>query len=220
MFMSTRAGIFTVAALVACVSLAQGVVSRPISEAPAGTVESRPLSLAKSEAAGAQACAFAFIPMLETPAATWEVTAFRFNLLIGSHHSVRGFDLGLLANMTDYELSGFALAGLFNDCGLSDGAFTVAGVFNHASWNYKGLQLAAALNDSEGAFTGVQVALCNYTPRLSGLQVGAVNVIERGRGLQVGVVNTSDVLYGAQIGVINIITHSSVPFLPVFNCAF
>ena len=55
MFMSTRAGIFTVAALVACVSLAQGVVSRPISEAPAGTVESRPLSLAKSEAAGAQA---------------------------------------------------------------------------------------------------------------------------------------------------------------------
>ena len=82
------------------------------------------------------------------------------------------------------------------------------------------MRLAAALNDSEGAFNGVQVALCNYTPRLTGLQVGAVNVIERGRGLQVGVVNTSDVLYGAQIGVINIITHSSVPFLPVFNCAF
>ena len=112
------------AAVVASVSLAQGVVSRPISEASASTVESRPLSFAKTEAAGAQACAFAFLPMLETPAATWDVTAFRFNLLIGSHHSVRGFDLGLLANMTDYELSGFALAGLFNDCGLSDGAFT------------------------------------------------------------------------------------------------
>ena len=69
MFMSTRAGIFTVAALVACVSLAQGVVSRPISEAPAGNVESRPISLAKSEAAGRQACAFAFLPMLETPEA-------------------------------------------------------------------------------------------------------------------------------------------------------
>ena len=145
--MSTRAEIFMVATVVACVSLAQGVVSRPISAAPAGTVESRPISLAKSEAAGRQACAFAFLPMLETPEATWDVTAFRFNLLIGSHHSVRGFDLGLLANMTDYELSGFALAGLFNDCGLSDGAFTVAGVFNHAPWNYKGLQLAAALND-------------------------------------------------------------------------
>lgn len=220
MFMSTRVGIFVVAAATACVSLAQEVVSQPISEAAAGVVESRKLSLAKSEAAGAQACAFAFIPMLETPDATWDVTAFRFNLLIGSHHSVRGFDLGLLANITEYEFSGLALAGLFNDCGMSDGAFAVAGVFNHASWNYKGLQLAGALNDSEGAFTGLQVALCNYAPRLTGLQVGAVNVIERGRGMQIGVVNTSDVLYGAQIGVINIITHSSVPFLPIFNCAF
>lgn len=217
---SIRVGIFAAAAVSACISLAQGVVSRPISESAPETIVSRPLSLAKSEAEGVQACAFAFIPMLETPESTWDVTAFRFNLLIGSHHSVYGFDLGLLANLTDYELSGLALAGLFNDCGLSDGAFAVAGVFNHASWNYKGLQLAGALNDSEGAFTGLQVALCNYAPRLTGLQIGAVNVVERGRGVQVGVVNTSDVLYGTQIGVINIITHSSFPFMPVINCAF
>ena len=220
MAMLTRARIFAVVVVSACASFAQGVVSQPISEASDEGVETRPLTLAKSQAAGAQACAFAFIPMLETPDATWDVTAFRFNLLIGSHHSVSGFDLGLLANITEYEFSGLALAGLFNDCGLSDGAFAVAGLFNHASWNYKGLQLAGALNDSESAFTGLQVAFCNYTPRLTGLQIGAVNVIERGRGVQVGVVNTSDVLYGTQIGVINIITHSSYPFMPIINCAF
>ena len=203
---------------------AQGVVTRPITPQVEpenkSSVEFRPISLNRDPAAGVQPLAFSLLPALETPAPDWAVSAFRFNLLIGQHHSVSGVDFGLLANLTDDELSAFSLAGLFNDCGMSDSAFTLAGVFNHASWDFTGLQIAAGMNYVEGVMTGVQVSIYNRTPRLSGLQVGAVNVIEKGVGMQVGVINSADVLRGVQIGAINLIHQSSFPFWPIVNCAF
>lgn len=186
-----------------------------------GGVETRPLEYSPAgEPAGREAVAFSLLPGLETPDPDWAVDAFRFNVLVGRHHSVRGADLGLLGNLVDNDFSGFAVALGFNDCGRADSAFSLAGVFNHASWNYSGLQFALGMNDVEGVMTGVQVSLYNRASRLTGLQFGAINFTERGKGVQIGIVNSTDLLRGGQIGVINIISQSSFPFWPIVNFSF
>ena len=172
------------------------------------------------EMVGEQPFGFAVMPKVETPDETWDVVFFRLNLFVGCHRSVYGFDVGILGNMANHEMSGLEIAGLFNDIGLSEGALQIAGILNHADWNFSGLQLAAGFNWTEGAFNGLGISLANKVGRLSGDQIGAFNFAEKGSGLQIGAVNFSDQLEGFQIGLININRDSSVPVFPVLNFAF
>lgn len=169
---------------------------------------------------GESAAAFSIVPQLSWPSSDYDVRWFRFNLLMGSHRSVRGFDLGLLGNMADCESSGLSFAGLFNTTGQSAGAVHLAGLFNYSSWDFSGVQLAAALSWTEGVHTGVQFGVATSAGRLRGLQLGVVNCAEQGAGVQLGVVNTSDRMTGLQLGLLNINLDSSVPVLPLINFAF
>ena len=172
------------------------------------------------ERVGEQPFGFAVMPKVETPDETWDVVFFRLNLFVGSHRCVYGFDLGILGNMANHEMSGLEIAGLFNNIGMSEGALQIAGILNHADWNFSGLQLAAGFNWTEGAFSGLGISLANKVGRLSGVQIGAFNFAEKGSGLQIGAVNFSEQLEGFQIGLININRDSSVPVFPVLNFAF
>lgn len=170
--------------------------------------------------AGEQPFAFAMMPQVETPDRKWDSVLFRFNLFVGAHRSVYWFDIGVLGNITDYEMSGLGIACLFNNTGMAPAAFHIAGAVNHCSWNFNGLQLAAGFNWTEGAFSGLQISCVNSAGRLSGMQVGLANVVEQGTGAQIGVINVADRLEGLQIGIANINRDSAVPFFPVVNFAF
>ena len=183
-------------------------------------MKTREIHLHRAPTAGVRPCAITLVPGLEFPSSEWTVSVFRFNALLGRHHSVSGVDFGVIGNFVDYDLTGFGFSAGFNDCGMSDSAFMLAGLFNHAFWNYRGLQVAGGGNVAEGGAVGAQLAVFNSAERLSGLQLGAVNVTSSGSGVQVGVINVAERLKGAQIGAFNIIRESPFPFLPVINCAF
>ena len=138
---------------------------------------------------GSAIAAFGIAPVLEWPAADYEITGFRFNIFAGEHIDVYGFDLGIFGNFVKREIGGLQIAGLFNVAGEADCA----------------VQVATACNYCKGDFGGVQL--------------GLVNVTEKGRGLQVGLVNRANLLYGVQIGLANFIDASPVRFFPVVNCA-
>lgn len=201
----------------------QAVVKRGVynrEPAVVSEIRTREVQLHREPTAGIQSCAIALVPGLEVPSPEWSITAFRFDVLLGRHHSVSGVDFGIVGNLVDYDLAGFGFAAGFNDCGMADSAFQLAGVFNHVSWNYRGLQVAGGANVVEGELTGMQMAVFNSAERLKGLQLGAINSTTCGSGVQVGVINTTERLKGVQIGAINIIRESSFPFLPIINCAF
>ena len=170
--------------------------------------------------AGEQPFAFALMPQVETPDRTWDSVFFRLNLFVGAHRSVDWFDIGVLGNIADYEMSGLGIACLFNNTGMAPAAFHIAGAVNHCSWNFSGLQLAAGFNWTEGAFSGLQLSCVNSAGRLSGMQVGLSNVAEQGAGAQIGVINVSDRLEGLQIGIVNVNRDSAVPVSPIVNFAF
>ena len=169
---------------------------------------------------GEQPFAFSIMPPAQTPDRTWDSVFFRLNLFTGAHRSVYWFDIGILGNITDYEMSGLGIAGLFNNTGTAPAAFHIAGAVNYCQWNFDGLQLALGFNWTEGAFSGLQLSCVNSAGRLNGLQVGLFNAAEKGAGVQVGVINRSDRLEGLQIGLFNVNRDSSLPFSPIINFAF
>ena len=142
------------------------------------------------EVAGSSYVAFALAPLVELPSREYDVSGFRFSLLVGEHTDVYGLDIGLLGSMVKREVGGIQLSGLFNVIGESSGV----------------LQVAAAVNNCRGSFAGVQV--------------GAINIVEKGCGVQIGFLNRANSLEGIQIGVLNFIENSSVPFLPLANLSF
>jgi hypothetical protein len=170
--------------------------------------------------AGEQPFAFAMMPQVETPDRTWDSVFFRFNLFVGAHRSVYWLDLGVLGNITDYEMSGLGIACLFNNTGMAPAAFHIAGAVNHCSWNFSGLQLSAGFNWTEGALSGLQLSCVNSAGRLNGMQVGLVNVAEQGAGAHIGVINVADRLEGLQIGLLNINRDSVISVSPFLNFAF
>lgn len=189
--------------------------------APEPIVQTREIKpLSERPMVGEQPFGFALMPKVETPHESWDVVVFRFNLFVGRHRCVYGFDLGVIGGMADQEMGGLEISGLYNSVGFSDGALQIAGIFNRADWNFSGLQLAAGFCWTEGAFSGLQIALANKVGRLGGVQIGAFNFAEKGAGLQVGAFNFSEQLEGFQIGVINVNRDSSVPMLPILNFAF
>ena len=170
--------------------------------------------------AGEQPFAFSVMSSVQTPDRTWDSVFFRFNLFAGAHRSVYWFDIGILGNITDYEMSGIGIAGIFNNAGMAPAAFHIAGIANYSQWNFNGLQLASGFNWTEGAFSGLQLSCVNSAGRLSGIQVGLFNEAEKGSGFQLGVINKSDRLEGLQIGLLNVNRDSTLSFSPIINFAF
>lgn len=207
-----------------CALLAGVLASRPAgAEVAVRSYQGQNVAVEVAQAGPAQGAVFAgvsLVPALECPSAAYAVHGFRFNFLVGRHHDVYGLDLGVLGNLVTRERGGVGLACLFNSCERSVGAFDIAGVFNNAYLGFDGLQFAAGMNWTEGVMAGAQVALVNMAGELAGIQLGAVNVSEKGGGLQIGIFNFSEQLSGFQLGLVNLNVDSSVPMLPLFNCAF
>lgn len=210
--------------IVVCALLAGMFASRPLNaEVAVRSYQGQNVAVEVAQVGSAQdafLAGVAFMPAIEWPSAQYAVHGFRLNFLIGRHHDVYGLDLGVLGNLVTHERGGGGLACLFNSCERSVGAFDIAGVFNKAYLGFDGLQFAAGLNWTEGVMGGAQVALVNMAGDLAGVQLGVVNVSEKGGGLQVGIVNFSEQLSGVQLGLVNLNMDSSVPMMPLFNCAF
>lgn len=155
---------------------------------------------------GTMPFAFAIAPAIEAPSQEWDVAVVRLSLLAGRHRAMYGLDLGILGNITDYEMNGLALGGLFNSVGESTGAVQIALLVNFAAFDFSGCQIAALYSATEGTMTGLQLGAANYAGKLSGIQFGLYNFAET--------------LNGLQIGVINLNKSSSVQFMPILNFGF
>ena len=164
--------------------------------------------------------AISLTPQLEAPSQKWDVMPLRLNILVGSHRTVQGLDLGVLGGFSDYKMNGLGIAGIFNSIGESEGALNIAGIVNFVAFDYSGCQISGIYSCTEGKHVGIQLAIGNFAGRLTGAQIGVFNRAEKGAGLQLGVINSSDCLKGVQIGVLNLNKSSAIPLLPIVNFAF
>jgi len=112
----------------------------------------------------------------------------------GGPSSMRGLQLGMLANLVAGEARGVQLAGLFNHTQANEG-LQLAGGANFSIGKVQGLQGAALFNRA-GSLKGVQISLVNVAGDVDGLQIGLVNVARRVRGASVGIVNVADDIDG------------------------
>lgn len=102
---------------------------------------------------------------------------------------LKGFQIGLGANVVDGTASGVQLAG----------------ALNHVSGDVTGAQLALGANIAQGTVRGLQDSfLFNRAGDLHGLQLAAVNVAGDVDGVQLGLVNVARRVRGAAIGLVNI----------------
>ena len=168
---------------------------------------------------GVYPCAFSIVPALEWPSQGCDVFLLRFNLLVGRHRTVKGFDFGVLGNRVSGESAGLQLAGVWNDCGASVGSLGVAAVANYAVYGWDGVQVAC-VNWTEGEMNGIQFGAVNMAGRDLGLQVGLCNRSGKSIGIQLGAINVSEALSGIQVGIINVNIASTVPVLPFVNIGF
>jgi hypothetical protein len=109
--------------------------------------------------------------------------------------SMRGLQLGFLANLVAGEVRGVQLGGLFNQTSGSVEGLQLAGGANFALGPVQGLRAAFAFNRA-ASVKGLQLGLVNVGGDVDGLQLGLVNVARRVRGASVGIVNVADDIEG------------------------
>jgi hypothetical protein len=109
--------------------------------------------------------------------------------------SMRGLQVGFLANLVAGEARGVQLAGLFNQTSGDVEGVQLAGGANFTLGRVQGLQGAFAFNRA-ASVRGLQLALVNVGGDVDGLQIGLVNVARRVRGASVGIVNVADDIEG------------------------
>lgn len=109
--------------------------------------------------------------------------------------SMRGLQLGFLANLVAGEVRGVQLGGLFNQTSGSVEGLQLAGGANFALGRVQGFQAAFAFNRA-ASVKGLQLGLVNVGGDVDGLQIGLVNVARRVRGASVGIVNVADDIEG------------------------
>jgi hypothetical protein len=93
---------------------------------------------------------------------------------------LKGFQIGLGANVVDGTASGVQLGG----------------ALNHVSGDVTGAQLSLGANIAQGAVRGLQFAAVNVAGDVDGVQLGLVNVARRVRGAAIGLVNIADDIDG------------------------
>jgi hypothetical protein len=103
--------------------------------------------------------------------------------------SVRGMQIGVVANLVDGQSHGLQIAGLLYQVG--SGA--------------RGAQLTLGGNFTAGELHGAQAALLfNRSGELHGLQLSPVNIAGDVDGVQIGLVNIARHVRGASVGLVNI----------------
>lgn len=123
---------------------------------------------------GTSFAAFGIVPGLSFPDANQEIGGFRFNLFVGEHVDVYGFDIGIFGNIVRREFNGLQIASLFNRIGESGGSLQIS-VFNRCDGYFSGLQVGGVNMAEKGA--GAQIGLLNVGNNFQGLQIGVVNLI-------------------------------------------
>lgn len=113
----------------------------------------------------------------------------------GAPSSMRGLELGFLANLVAGEARGVQFAGLFNQTSGDVEGLQLAGGANFALGRVQGVQGAFAFNRA-ASVKGLQLGLVNVGGDVDGLQIGLVNVARRVRGASVGIVNVADDIEG------------------------
>ena len=120
--------------------------------------------------------------------------AVSINLLVGTSHSLRGFEVGSLVNLESGDISGFQAAGLANVGLGSLSGFQAAGLINYLGGEARFFQSAGLVNVSSGMAGGQAAGLANVS-------------FGRARGAQMaGLFNwTFDEVQGAQLaGIFNV----------------
>lgn len=116
---------------------------------------------------------------------------FSFNIVAGYTGNVRKLEMGSVANIVRYNMTGVQMAGALNVVGRQTKGIQMAGGANinlgsadglimsgSTNINYKngnGLHIAGGFNATFGEFSGVQMAPFNYATRLRGTQIGVFN---------------------------------------------
>jgi hypothetical protein len=163
-----------------------------------------------------------FVPSVSTAEPDELVTeaTVSLNIIGGRIGAVRGFELGSVFNIEEWDVSGAQVAGTFN---------IVAG-------RVKGLQMAGAFNfcggksgqgivpdrwaRAEPAVFGAQIAPVNFClADVRGAQAGWVNVAELIDGVQLGTVNIAQDAWGIGLGVVNIAEAARGTAVGVVNIA-
>lgn len=169
------------------------------------------------------------IPPVQFPPEDFSVTGARFSVFWGNHHSVYGFDLGVIGNETTQNFVGMAVSGIFN---LNHGQTTVLGLqlagianVNTNKTAVYGLQIAGGINSNTAAasVTGLQLALigniCEHTD-IYGFQFALYNKAQSVYGVQIGLVNEASDLHGIQIGLVNFNHKGLFAVSPILNVGF
>lgn len=169
------------------------------------------------------------VPPVQFPSSDFDVAGVRFSLLWGSHRDVRGFDFGLVGNVTNQRFGGMSASGLFN---ITRGTTTALGLqlaglanVNSNKTSVYGLQLAGGINwnDAASRIVGLQIAaLGNISPHtdIYGLQIGLYNTANEVYGFQLGLINRAKSLHGIQIGLINFNYDGIFEVSPILNVGF
>ena len=168
---------------------------------------------------------FGFVGVLSEGMTGLQVTGFNLVDLA----SVKGFQLGVIANRDRDQISGIVNWNEDDSAGVQIGTINYGGEFTGlqfggVSWlcgNYVGVSFDAALI-ARNNFTGWSIAGFNYGLKdVSGAQMGGVNVAaESSSGLQFGLVNFAKHHEGLQLGLININSSGFLPCFPFVNFNF
>jgi hypothetical protein len=105
---------------------------------------------------------------------TYDVSGFRFSLLYGKNANLRGFDLGLVNELTGVG-EGFQL-GLGNM--VEDMSGLQIGLFNSTGTSSGGLCQIGLVNMGKDV-RGVQIGVFNMCDTISGVQIGLLNFINQ-----------------------------------------
>jgi hypothetical protein len=113
----------------------------------------------------------------------------------GAPASMRGLQVGVLANVVAGDTRGVQAAGLLNQVsGDTEGAQLSFGA-NLAQGSVEGLQGALLFNRA-GSMDGLQLSAVNVAGDVNGVQIGLVNIAHRVRGASIGLVNIADDIDG------------------------
>jgi hypothetical protein len=113
----------------------------------------------------------------------------------GPPASMRGLQVGILANVVAGDTRGVQAAGLFNQVsGDTEGAQLSFGA-NFVRGSVEGLQGALLFNRA-GSMDGLQLSAVNVAGDVDGVQIGLVNVAHRVRGASIGLLNIADDIDG------------------------
>lgn len=119
-------------------------------------------------------------------------TNVSLNLIAGHAGSLRGVEMGAVANTLGRSMHGVQMAGVTNIVGGPATGAQMAGVMNVA-----------------GDVGGAQLGVLNIGGDVDGAQVGVVNIARRVRGVQLGVVNVSDDVT-LPVGLINVVREGQI----------